>query len=51
MTLEDIWFLEMLHDPNLKASLLVRLEKLGLLSSFLLVENETIQESVCHNRI
>lgn len=51
MNSEDIRFLEMLHDPALRANLLVRLEKLGLLSSFLQVENETIQESICHSLI
>lgn len=36
-------FLEMVHDPVLRQALLVRLETLGLLSAFLLAENETTQ--------
>ena len=34
-------FLEMIHDPALRANLLVRLEKLELLSAFLEIENGT----------
>ena len=47
MNSEDIRFLEMLHDPALRANLLVRLEKLGLLSAFLQAENETTPEDAC----
>ena len=42
ITEEDKQFLRMIYDPILRADLLVRLEKLGLLSAFLEVENETI---------
>ena len=41
MSEQDKMFLQMVHDPTLKADLLVRLEKLGLLSAFLEIENET----------
>lgn len=51
MTREDMLFLQMLHEPSLRATLLGRLEKLGLLSSFLEVWNETMPESVYHNQI
>ena len=34
-------FLTMIHDPELREALLVRLEKLGLLSAFLAIESET----------
>ena len=50
MTREDMLFLQMLHEPSLRVTLLGRLEKLGLLSSFLEVWNETMPESVCHNQ-
>ena len=39
----DKLFLKMIHDPALREDLLVRLEKLGLLSAFLEIENETIE--------
>lgn len=37
----DKLFLKMIHDPALRKDLLVRLERLGLLSAFLEIENET----------
>lgn len=37
----DKLFLKMIHDPALRTDLLARLEKLGLLSAFLEIENET----------
>ena len=43
MSEQEKRFLEMIHDPTLKADLLVRLEKLGLLSAFLEIENGTSQ--------
>ncbi len=39
----DKLFLKMIHDPALRKDLLVRLEKLGLLSAFLEIENGTIE--------
>ena len=41
MTEEELLFLDLVH--NFRATLLERLEKLGLLSAFLQAENETIQ--------
>lgn len=41
MSEQDRLFLKMIHDPELREGLLERLEKLGLLSAFLQVENET----------
>lgn len=38
---QELMFLKMVHDPELRKVLLVRLEKLGLLSAFLEKENET----------
>jgi len=46
---QDIQFLTILHNPALRAGLLERLEQLGLLASFLQVENETTQENAYHN--
>ena len=43
MNENDKLFLQMIHDPLLRAGLLERLEKLGLLSAFLEIENETTQ--------
>ena len=40
-------FLQMIHDPTLRPTLLGRLEKLGLLSAFLAVENGTMTGNEC----
>lgn len=37
----EMMFLQMVHDPELRQVLLERLEKLGLLTSFLEAENGT----------
>lgn len=47
MSEEDIRFLNLIHEPELRANLLARLERLGLLSAFLEIESETIPESAC----
>ena len=41
MSQDEKRFLQMIHDPALREALLVRLEKLGLLSAFLEAENGT----------
>ena len=43
MSENEILFLELVHEPSLRINLLERLEKLGLLSAFLQIENETTQ--------
>ena len=50
MSEEDKKFLKLLHNKTLRANLLERLERLGLLSSFLEVENETMKENASHNQ-
>lgn len=45
MSNEDKRFLQILHNPELRASLLERLEELELLSSFLAVEHEATQDT------
>lgn len=41
MTEDEIRFLQMIHDPEIREDLLARLEKQGLLSAFLAIENGT----------
>ena len=41
MSEEDKRFLQMIYDPALRKDLLARLERLGLLSAFLEIENGT----------
>lgn len=43
MTKNEAMFLEMANDPELRPHLLDRLERLGLLSAFLLAESGTTQ--------
>ena len=50
MSNEDKRFLQILHDPLLKANLLERLEELELLSSFLAIEHEAMQGIVYPNQ-
>lgn len=41
MNEREVQFLKMVHDEQFRPILLERLERLGLLSAFLLAENET----------
>jgi hypothetical protein len=43
VTYEEIEFLKLANDPSSRPNLLVRLEKLGLLSAFLAAESGTTQ--------
>ena len=43
LTKEEKTFLETANDPDLRPHLLARLERLGLLSAFLLAESGTSQ--------
>ena len=41
MSAKEMLFLDMVHDPALRADLLARLAQLGLLAAFLAAENGT----------
>ena len=45
MTREEIRFLEMVNNEEIRPNLLARLEQLGLLAAFLSVESGTTQEA------